>query len=364
MDVIIAESDAIRTYRLARKEAAPVRVEPTREVPANFIYGSSRSFGSKVIPILTKLGIVAHNNRVHLRFPSLVSRRRLDGVAVHISSTPLPPESFWRIVPAQKQVAQELAVAGVRLFVDSPQLCVLSAAAHAQRVCGDMPLTQRIVPLGRTIACASELCGLYALDPFNPRGGRPSYGCEPLISNAELNRFLSDVTNVDGVRIARTAGSFVADGQGSPAEVALHAGLTLSPRLGGFHLERPTANRSMNLSAQQQSCMKHDNITPDLYWERYGLVIEYDGSDHFTVEGAREDKRRIYDYQTLGLTVLPATWEDVRSVDAFDSFVRVVTRVMERKDGPSLRRRINKILASKDARSCRSLLLSAIQTAA
>ena len=363
MDVIIAESDAIRTYRLARREAAPLRVEPTKEIPHDFVYGSSLSFGSKVIPILVTLGIVTQNESLHLRFPSLASRRRLDKVSAHVSTSPLPTGSFWRIIPVDRQIARKLAVDGVRLFVDSPQLCVLSAAAHAQRACSEAPLTQRVVPLGRTIACASEVCGLYALDPCNPRGGRPSYGCEPLINTGDLNDYLSQACNIDGLRIARAAGSFVADGQGSPAEVALHAGLILSPRLGGFHLERPVTNQSMNLSLQQLACMKHGVITPDLYWERYGLVIEYDGSDHFTAEGAREDKRRMYDYQALGLTVLPATWKDLRSVDAFDSFVRVVTRVMERKDGPSLRRRINKTLANKDARSCRSLLLSAIQTA-
>ena len=133
--------------------------------------------------------------------------------------------------------------------------------------------------------------------------------------------------------------------------------------MGGFHFERPATNQPLLPNESLQALLKHQNITPGLYWERYGLVIEYDGAVHFSADGVREDKRRVFDYQAMELVVLPATAEDIRTVDSFDAFARTVSRVMERVDGPSLRRRVNKILADKDARICRSLLLSGIQTA-
>ena len=118
--------------------------------------------------------------------------------------------------------------------------------------------------------------------------------------------------------------------------------------MGGFHFERPATNQPLLPNESLQALLKHQNITPDLYWERYGLVIEYDGAVHFSADGVREDKRRVFDYQAMELVVLPATAEDIRTVDSFDAFARTVSRVMERVDGPSLRRRVNKILADKD----------------
>ena len=364
MDIIIAEADAIRTYRVARAEKAAFRVEPTNEVPGDFSQCTSRRFKSLVASHLIKLGIMFPGKPIHLRFPSVSARIRIAGVCSHVCSSDLPPSSFWRIVPEDRTMAEMLRADGIRLFVDSPQLCVIFSAAQARRTCSEGKLTKRVVPVARAIATASEFIGTYSLAALNPQDVRPQYGINALITRADLRDYLAHTHNVDGLRDARIACDTCVDGQASPAEVALHAGMILRPGLGGFHLERPVANAKMQLSDQQLQLMKHEQITPDFYWKRYGLVIEYDGGDHFTSAAAREDKRRLFDYQSMQLVILPATAEDMRSVDAFDSFIRVVERVMERKDGPKLRRRVNKILANKEARLCRSLLLSAIQTAA
>ncbi|MBQ9007364.1 MAG: hypothetical protein IJ092_13500 [Atopobiaceae bacterium] len=363
MDIIIAGSDAIRTYRIARQIDAPLRVEPTTEEPSDFSYGTSARFRSTVLSPLETLGIMAPECTVHLRFPSLEARKRLVRTHCHVCRATLPKGSCWRIVPESRALAKELLANGVRLFVDSPQLCVVHAAAQAQKSCSPGSLTKRIVPMARSIALASELAGTFSLDPTDPRKSRPTYNIESLLGESDLRDFLERVRGADGLKAARIAGETIVGGQGSPAEVALYAGMVLRPKLGGFHLEKPTANRALDPNSQLRELLKHDRITPDFYWERYGLVIEYDGGDHFSVAGAREDRRRVFDYQNLQLVVLPALAEDMRSVDAFDSFIRSVERVMERTDGLKLRRRINKIIADKEARLCRSLLLSGIQTA-
>ena len=363
MDIIIAGCDAIRTYRIARQAEAPLRVEPTSEEPADFSYGTSERFALTVLAPLETLGIVTQGCNVHLRFPSLEARSRLKRSNCHVCRTTLPTGSCWRIIPESRELAKKLLAHGVRLFVDSPQLCIIHAAAQAQNTCLPGSLTRRIVPLARTIALASELIGAYALDAADPRKARPTYDIDPLLRASDLQDFLERIRGIDGIETARLACANIVEGQGSPAEVALFAGMVLRPSLGGFRLERPTANKALDPESQLRDLLKHEQITPDFYWERYGLVIEYDGGDHFSVAGSREDRRRVFDYQNMELVVLPALAEDMKSVDAFDSFIRSVARVMERTDGPKLRRRINKIIADKNARLCRSLLLSGIQTA-
>ncbi len=363
MDIVIAEADAIRTYRLARRQDATIRVEPAPEDPTDFSYGSSERFRACVLAPLIELGIIDEGSSVHLRFPHRKTSRRVRGITGHLCTSKLPQGACWRVIPEDRKLAQALSSQGIRIFVDCPQLCVVYVAAQAQRTVTKSPLSRRVVPMARTIALGSEFCGTYALGTAKALGSSTAYGLEPLISVVELREFLSEAYGVDGLMVARGACEVIAGGQASPAEVALHAGLVLRPGMGGFHFERPATNQPLLPNESLQALLKHQNITPDLYWERYGLVIEYDGAVHFSADGVREDKRRVFDYQAMELVVLPATAEDIRTVDSFDAFARTVSRVMERVDGPSLRRRVNKILADKDARICRSLLLSGIQTA-
>lgn len=129
MDIIIAESDAIRAHRIARCPDAAIRVEPTHEDPADFSYGSSGRFATCVLEPLVELGIIAKGSSVHLRFPHREARQRLRGITGHLCTSALPQGSCWRVIPEDRAIAKKLSSQGIRLFVDSPQLCVIHAAA-------------------------------------------------------------------------------------------------------------------------------------------------------------------------------------------------------------------------------------------
>lgn len=122
------------------------------------------------------------------------------------------------------------------------------------------------------------------------------------------------------------------------------------------------ANTPLSLKSYELAKIKHKRLTPDFYWKRYGIVIEYDGSDHSSGPSVWEDKARIHDYQVLGYTAFPLTSADLRSVDAFDAAVSSIVTAMEDVDGPKARRRFNGIRSDKEKRTCRSLMLSAVRT--
>lgn len=363
MDVVIAAGDALRAYRLSRLPDPPIRIEPGFENPSDFPSLGYRRFAKTVAPLLEQLGLMRNGGHVCLRFPMHVNRHRVVGVNSIVTTRSLPAESFWRIIPSDPNVTRQLIRMDVRLFVDAPGLCAIANAyLFAAQVTKRDGLYKRLAPLGHTMGLVSELCGRFSLDPWDQQNTRPTYNTEPVMSLSDLQAYLGQADGVHGIALARNAASNAAEGQGSPAEVALWAGLTMQPSLGGYHFERPMANTPLSLKSYELAKIKHKRLTPDFYWKRYGIVIEYDGSDHSSGPSVWEDKARIHDYQVLGYTAFPLTSADLRSVDAFDAAVSSIVTAMEDVDGPKARRRFNGIRSDKEKRTCRSLMLSAVRT--
>lgn len=361
MDVVIAAKDALRVYRLSRLPRSPIKIEPSTETPSDFPALGYRRFAKTVAPLLEQLGLMRNGINVCLRFPAQPNRRRVVGVDSVVTTTSLPAGSFWRILPADPDGAQQLIRMDVRLFVDAPALCAIACASIIAKNVDDGELMRRVVPFAQTLGLVSELCGGYSLDPWDPSGMRPTYGIEPVSSVSDMVAYLEQVGGAHGVNVARSAAACAADGQGSPAEVALWAGLTVRPGLGGYAFERPIANKPLKLTARQLAKIKHGRLTPDFYWERFGIVVEYDGSDHAGGASVWEDKGRVHDYQVLGLTVFPLTSVDLRSAGAFDVAVGSIVTAMQKTDGIKVRHRYARIRSNAEYRQCRSLLLSSVR---
>ncbi len=320
--------------------------------------------------VLDHLGIAPYSRPLKVRVLGSTLRGMEPDFVEHIVSSPLPPGSFQQLMPRDGSIVDYLADQNVRILVDGPKLSALSFAGEVQRIVSrgeSGELSHKVVPVARTMGYLGELCGTFARgwDSFQP--GETAYKLNPILTLDEFRAYVGNARNVDGLPVARTAAQWSADGQDSPMEVLLRAVLVMRPGLGGLHLPPPSTNEPLPLSPYQRKIIKHDTITPDMWWELFKLIFEYDGPEHYDPAGVREDKRRIQDYQALGYSVFPVTAEDVRSIAGFDRFIRpvahTIARTMEKSKGRTFMRRINRLLASPDYRARRSLLLSTLNLA-
>lgn len=361
MNIVIADIDAVRAHRIARGDDAEFRLVRTLEEVVTSCFGTREAYVKAYLPIMVGLGLAKEGEPLCVQVSRASERPRFREMNPLVISVRLPRGSFWKVVPRQIEVANAMREADLNLYVHCPALCVVLRAAKKPRA--SEKVLRRIYPFAKAFALASEFCGKFSNDPDDPTQAAVRYDVAPILSQSSLCAYLRQVSGIDGIAIARKVAEQVADNQGSIREVALYACLILRPGLGGLHLPRPVTNEPLDLSKGDLSLIKHKTLTPDLYWEVYKLVLEYDGLDHFTVEGAREDKRRIHDYQVLGLTVIPVTAEDLQGVDALDKLLRAIVRQMSAVDGDVLCHRIARILRDKSLRNCRSVLLSTILAA-
>lgn len=360
MDMIITDIDAIRAHRIARTKRPPFRLVPAYEPIEPGPFGQHARFIREVIEPLQMLGLAREGQPLHLRVSKESQRPRFAEVICHVRPRKLPLGSFWKLVPSDARLARALDNHSIRIFADSPELCVVNRAATMPRSSGK--IADKIYPIARAFALASEFCGLYSLDPDDPANTRPTYEVSPVLTPEQLVAFVDMPLKLKGQRAARVADRYVAAGQGSPMEAALLALMTFRPGLGGLNLPLPVANKPLDLSQRQLALIKHEQLTPDFFWMLYLLVLEYEGSDHFTSSGAREDKRRVFDYQMLGYTMLPVTDEDVRGVEQLDLLLARVTEHMAKIEGNGFKHRVKKNLRNPDYRNRRSYLLSLLKS--
>lgn len=361
MDIIITGIQARRAQRIARQKSPTLSlvrgmqpVEPRDVCPYELIQKTVR-------PTLEALGVVSQSEPLQIRvFRSGAKTRRLD-VKVHCTSATLPPQSFDLIIPSHSSLSYALHDGGVRIFVDGACLCVLDIIQENLSITKPKTNERKIVPFAKGLALASEFCGLFSRDPFAPDVRNASFEIEPVLHIEELRSFVRGLQNSPGQRVLRDVLSYLAERHGSPMEVMVYALAVVRSGLGGLHLPRPIVNRPLDLNKQQLEQISHERLTPDLYWKQYEEVSEYDGSVHDTPQQIKEDKRRIVDYQTLGITVFPATSVNFKSGDSIDEYMRALARHMEKHEGPALTRRMNRLFADGAHRRRRDLLGSTVR---
>lgn len=358
MNIIITDIDAIRVHRLARTPDALFRLVPFYEEVASGPFHTRKDYVQQVLPTLEGLGLALSGQPLHVYVSNPNYRTRFPELIAKVKAGYLPMGSFWKVVPKDIEVAHAMQESGLAVFVDSPELCVVTRAAAS--LCGGAKAKCRIYPLAKAMALAAEFCGFFSMNPFDPARGECLYDIPPIITAEALREYVTRAQNISGLVVAREAARHVVDRFGSIREVALYACLVLRPGLGGLHLEKPDVNAPLKLKDKQLALIKHESITPDLYWLIYKLVLEYDGSDHYTEDGAYEDKRRVFDYQALGLTVIPVTSEDLSNRKALEKLFKIIVRQMVKVDGEKLAHRIRTTLRNEGYCDCRELLLSAI----
>ena len=360
MDIVITNIQARRIQRLARQKGPELILLRGMMPSMDELPYSSNQLDSVVLPVLESIGVFVAGEKVHIRVFQAGAKTRRKDIIVHRTVTSLPPNSFDQVILSDASLGLSLHEAGIRLFVDSPSLCVLGIIQEALASTRGNTLERQIVPLAKGLALASEFCGKFSRDPFAPDHQRPAFDIEPVLAIEELRQFTQRVGRPNGIATLRDLLHYLSDLHGSPMEVIIYALAVLRPQQGGLALPRPETNKPLKLRASDRQRISHHQITPDLYWEQYKEASEYDGGDHNTPQGIREDKRRIIDYQNLGIAVFPATSDNFKDTDSVDQYMRALTRHMEKYEGLRLKKRMDRLFADPNHRKKRSLLRNAL----
>ena len=181
--------------------------------------------------------------------PSL--RKYRGTIATHLLSQ-LPPEgSILRINEG--------------IYVVSPELCLLQQASQLHPV----NLCQM---LGRYLGSSS---------PVQMDNGVTRLAERPSLTDEErIASLLRGAKSRKGRGILLDAMAWTCSGAASPQETNLQLTLTLPPRFGGFGLNRPLLNETIELGEKARRLYPHGSVKVDLLLKEVGFGLEYQGKEH------------------------------------------------------------------------------------
>lgn len=286
-------------------------------------------------------------------------RSRGTNVSCAVESADLPEGSFLEVEVAKDSLVGLGIPPDVRVFVDSPELCLLHSAALLRGRVGDGSLDDQLA-FARLFGLASELAGTYGRSPVRPMLTEPSYGLEPLSSSERMQAYLELCDGAHGIGLARSVASCSADRLASPFETLVYALLALPPRRGGIGFPQLDINKSLDLTRLDAS-FEHERLTPDLMSEELGLVVECDGAGfHSGCSSFVEDRRRIRDYQKLGFHVIPLSPRDVGDVRSAEAFLSSMVDASSSRMASWRTHRLRQRIADERVRERRAKLLAAL----
>ena len=235
--------------------------------------------------------------KLHLLVFCKDSRHRSSSVSPHLWKGPLPPESFYRL--------------NDDTFVASPEFTFL----HMASICN----------LSQLVAYGCEICGRYAFDPHEKRGFRMR--ASPLTSVRSIKQFLEMTESVRGKAKALRALEFVVEQTESPMETLTAMLFHLPFKYGGYALQKPTANKVVDLSSKAQAILHQRSCRIDLLWERAKIAVEFLGKyDHDEQSAFERDRKRTNALIEMGFEVVELTGEQVRDREAFEVIALRVAR--------------------------------------
>ncbi len=220
---------------------------------------------------------------LHLVVADEAARRRIEGIACHLSPSELPPHSH---IPIEDP-----------FHLSTPEAAFLQAASAMDLI--------------KLIVIGYELCGTYTELPNGNRELAPRMTC------ASLQRYLDQASGAYGIKKARKALGYMLDRSASPMETRLALLLSLPVLLGGYGLPQPQLNCPLAI----------DNATMhvDLYWHSARFALEYDSNLHHAgAEKLNSDSIRRTRIENASAHVLSVSWDQVRDARLFDVLAHTV----------------------------------------
>lgn len=233
---------------------------------------------------------------------------------------------------------------GEGLYISSPELLFLELASAM-----DLP---------RHLLLGMELCGSFARDAANPRGGEVAYQLPAATSVAKIRSFVEGCRGVRGLLAARRTLEYLEDNAWSPMEAVIAAFAVMPAEELGYELWPIDLNARVDAGG---GAAKETRV-PDIRFRGSDVGLNYDGEGHAPMEdvvdaatkvaanpgsqaaarelaealervrkGVVEDKRRDRDLGAAGLTVFAVTKEDLYERGGLDRLMMQVIHRIERE---------------------------------
>lgn len=272
---------------------------------------------------------------VHLMVPSQSMRSSGKAARLHVWSPDLPARSCLRVDDKVLLSGPEFTIiqlCGITTkleglldaHVDAVQAerSVLAELGLNERPTVDHPLRwehERRIVAAAVVAC--EFAGTYRL---GVSGKGPSYRIAPIMSMEGFARMAQQVGGSTASARAYTVACLAFDGSASPMETALALMLSLPLDYGGFELQKPWLNASIDVSAHRGAVADCDQVTPDFLWPEERVALEYDSEEFHADDdkGTGRDAVRSNILTSLGYRVFRATPKTVRSLAGVELLAR------------------------------------------
>lgn len=240
---------------------------------------------------------------------ALENRRNSTTLTIH-GVRPLPPGSLRAIVLPDLREP---------LFVTCPELTLVHMASLAS--------------FPRTVHLGYEFCGTFAPDESRPFGVRSR---RPLTSPEKIASYLSTVERMHGTKAVRAALPRILRRSASPRESTLAEFLTLPYAKGGSNVERPSMNADVPIPSRSRWRSDSSSLRCDLLWRDKGVAVEYDSTlCHTGAERIANDASRRNMLESLGLTVVTATWRQVENYQEYNRFVHILAGLLGTRIRPA-----------------------------
>ncbi len=283
------------------------------------------------------VGTFSPHSPLCVAVPKAEYRLRIKGVKSTLFSQGLPSGAFLDL--------------GDGVAISSPELLFVEMAA--------------VMDPAVHLLFGMELCGTYARDAGDPRGGPVTYWVKPATTTARIKAFVDGCKRVHGIQPARQTLEWLTDNAWSPMEATVAALAMLPGELLGYDLWPVDLNERKEVGSHAEKAER----VPDMLFRGSGVGLNYDGEDHLPVKGVVDaamqvarnpgaedserqlvqavaavrrrsvsDKRRDRDLGASGLTVFAITKEDLYETGALDRVMLQLMDAIEAKSGRDLRR--------------------------
>lgn len=226
--------------------------------------------------------------------------RKSQNLSPRIWSGKHPSRSFYKI-------AQDL-------YISTPEATFLQLGKESSLI--------------QLITIGYELCGSYGLSAQSDSGFLRR---EPRSNPQLIERYLEKCDGIHGVKAAKRASSYIAEGSASPMESLLSMLLCLPPSLGGFGLPRPELNfpiESNEGGVVMRRC--------DLCWPDQRFALEYD-SDTFHSDASKLhlDSNRRLTLEKAGVHVVSVTKNQVFDRGQLFNLATITSKRLEKRLSPT-----------------------------
>jgi hypothetical protein len=311
MFIVLSSCESIRLVRALRSEGSFVLAEPER-LPAGYEIGQPAP--EEMDRLLESSFGLERRLRIGCLWGSDWQPEKHVSLAKRLAELRLADGSLPRM-PGSEEEAHLLVASPAQLSLERARTLTTLLKAfkvgHAEAIVLET-------------AFQMELCGRFSRAFDEPQTGECAYDIEPIADTLSLRSSLLGCKGAHGMRLALQASGLAHDGAGSPPEALLMLALLLPPKYGGVHMRDALANQPLETPDDLRDGMRHKRIRPDIYWPSYRLALEYDGSVHATTRGMREDKSRMQDYLAMGITAIPATYQDICNPAALSRLLGLV----------------------------------------